>query len=223
MKIALKFVYILMPAAILMAFLFAPKAAILGDTSRVIFFHVPAAMVSVFAFLYAGIASIIFLIKKQPNDLLSEKAYNSAVIGLVFAILTTITGSLWAKMAWGSYWNWDPRETSIVILLLIYIAYLSLYSSLSESSARGRICSVYLIIAMAVMPFFVFVVPRVYQSLHPDTIINSEGTLQMEASMRLTLLVSSIAFICLYAYILNLKNRISHIKKDLYDKGVTFE
>ena len=166
---------------------------------------------------------IIFLIKKEPNDLLSEKAYNSAAIGLVFAILTTITGSLWAKMAWGSYWNWDPRETSIVILLLIYIPYLSLYSSLSESSARGRICSVYLIIAMAVMPFFVFVVPRVYQSLHPDTIINSEGTLQMEASMRLTLLVSSIAFICLYAYILNLKNRISHIKKDLYDKGVTFE
>lgn len=211
-------VYALMPAAILTAFLFAPKAAILGHTSRVVYFHVPAAMVSVIAFLYAGIVSIIFLARKNSESL-SDKACNSAALGLVFAIITTITGSLWAKMAWGSYWNWDPRETSIVILILIYIAYFSLRAALEGKPSREKISSVYLIIAMVVMPFFVFVVPRVYQSLHPDTIINSEGALNMDSSMRIALLVSACAFVFLYAYLLNLKNRLSKIEKDIIVKG----
>jgi heme exporter protein C len=213
-----RIVYILMPAAILAAFLLAPRAEILGDTSRVIYFHVPSAIVAVIAFLYAGSASIIFLVRKGP-PILAEKACNSAGIGLMFALLTTITGSLWAKMAWGSYWNWDPRETSILILILIYVAYFSLHASLADNPMRGRICSVYLIIAMVVMPFFVFVVPRVYQSLHPDTLINSDGALKMEGSMRITLLISVCAFVSLYAYIMDLKNRLLKIEAAAQAKG----
>ena len=120
-------VYILMPVAIILAFMWAPSAEILGDFSRIIYFHVPLAWVSVIAFLVSGILSIIHLCDKNREiSRLDEKSYNSAAIGLVFAVMTVITGSIWAKLSWGSYWNWDPRETSILILLLIYIAYFSL-------------------------------------------------------------------------------------------------
>jgi len=206
-----RLVYILMPAAILSAFWLAPKAEILGDSSRVMYFHVPLAMISVTAFLYAGIASIIHLIGKNP--VMPDKARNSAGIGVLCAALTTITGSLWAKTAWGSYWNWDPRETSIVMLLLVYIAYMSLYASLGSNPNRGRISSVYLIISMAVMPLFVFVVPRVYYSLHPDTLINGENILKIDPAMRAALFISAAAFIFLYIYIMGIKNRMLNIER----------
>ncbi|MDR3237182.1 MAG: cytochrome c biogenesis protein [Spirochaetia bacterium] len=210
MKIG-RLVYIFMPAAILSAFLLAPKAEILGDSSRVIYFHVPLAMVSVISFVYAGIISLVYLLR--GGALLPEKARNSAGIGIVCTALTALTGSLWAKMAWGSYWNWDPRETSIIILLLIYTAYLSLYASLENNTNRGKICSAYLILTMAVMPFFVFVIPRVYHSLHPDTIINSEGVIKIETSMRAVLLISAAAFVLLYIYLMDIKNRLLNIEK----------
>ena len=212
-----RLIYILMPVVIVLAFAWAPKAEILGHTSRVIYFHVPLAWVSVLAFLVAAVNSIIYLVRKGPETLY-EKAHNSAAIGFVFTILTVITGSLWAKMSWGSYWNWDPRESSIAILMLIYIAYFSLYSALEGNPGRGRISSVYLILAMVTVPFFIFVVPRVYHSLHPDTIINKQGKMQMEATMRITLLAGVFAFTVLYVYLMGIKNRIMGIEKAIEEK-----
>jgi len=208
MKIG-KLVFILMPLSIVMAFLWAPSAQILGDASRIIYFHVPLAWVSVLAFTVSGIASVVYLFDKEKKFYcLDEKAYNSAGIGMVFTVLTIITGSIWAKISWGSYWNWDPRETSIVILFLIYIAYFSLYSALENNDSRGRIISAYLIFAMITVPFFIFIVPRIYPSLHPDPIINPEKKLHLDGKMRITLLVSTFSFTFLYFYILDMKNRI---------------
>jgi heme exporter protein C len=207
-----------MPVAIVLAFAWAPRAAILGDTSRIIYFHVPLAWVSVLAFLVSAICSIMYL-AGRGNESLTDMARNSAGIGFFFTVLTLITGSLWAKMSWGSYWNWDPRETSIVMLLLIYVAYFSLHSALEGNPGRGRISSVYLILAMVTVPFFVFVIPRVYHSLHPDTIINREGKLHMETTMRITLLVSAVSFTFLYVYLLDMKNRLSRVRKILDEKA----
>lgn len=212
-----KSVYLLMPIAIILAFAWAPRAAILGETSRVIYFHVPVAWVSVLAFIVSGVFSIMYLVRRKP-DMLYEKARNSAEIGIVFTVLTVITGSMWAKMSWGTYWNWDPRETSIAILMLIYVAYFSLYYALEGNPSKGRIGSVYLILAMITVPFFVFIVPRVYHSLHPDTIINSQGKMQMETTMRITLLVSVIAFTMLYIYLFRIRNRMLRITEAIEEK-----
>ena len=208
-----KLTYILMPAAIILAFLWAPEAAILGNTSRVVYFHVPIAWVSVLAFLVSGVNSIMLLAdKKNRSYILEERAYNSAKIGIICTVLATITGSMWAKLSWGTYWNWDPRETSITILLLIYIAYFSLRSALANNESRDKIGAVYLIFTMVVMPFFIFVVPRIYPSLHPDPIINPDRKLQMNANMRVALLTSAISFTLLYLYMFFLSNRISKLK-----------
>jgi heme exporter protein C len=208
--------YLLMPATILLAFLWVPPAEILGDFSRIIYFHVPLAWVSVLAFLVSGILSIIFIFdKKKSFQGLDDKSYNSAVIGFVFSILTVITGSIWAKLSWGSFWNWDPRETSIVIILLIYIAYFSLHSALAANDSRGKIGSVYLILAMAMLPFFVFLAPRLYDSLHPDTIINPDKQVYLDTKMKITLFISLLSFSVLFAYILDIMNRASAVAKQL--------
>jgi len=214
-----KLVYILMPLALYLAFMWAPPAAILGEASRILYFHVPVAFVSVIAFITAGIESIIIIIQKNKSSLLrEEKAYNATLIGLIFSVLTLVTGAIWANLNWGTYWNWDPRQTSIVILLLIYIAYFSLYSALSDNENRGKISSVYLILAMIIMPVFVFIIPRVYDSLHPDTLINADKKMHLDSAMQITLFVSIAAFTLLYFYICNIMNRISMIKIKIQEK-----
>jgi heme exporter protein C len=83
---------------------------------------------------------------------------------------------------------------------------------LKDNENRSRISAVYLIIAMIVMPFFVFIIPRMYYSLHPDTIINSEGKIRLEYAMRLTLFISIAVFTLLYGYIYSIMNRISALQ-----------
>ena len=211
--------YILMPVSIILAFLWAPPAQILGEASRIMYFHVPCAWVSTLAFIISGIASIIFIYdKKKRFTFIEDKAHNSAVIGLMFTVLTVITGSIWAKISWGSYWNWDPRETSIVILLLIYIAYFSLRASLENNPNRGRLTSAYLIFAMVTVPFLMFVIPRVYTSLHPDPIINPQRKINLDPAMRLTLTFTMVSFTLLFFYIFSLTNRLTGIKHKIEEK-----
>ena len=201
-----------MPITISLAYLWAPPAEILGESSRILYFHVPLAWVSTLAFLVSGIASIIFLYDREKKFILiEEKAYNSARLGMLFTILTIITGSIWSKISWGAYWNWDPRQTSIVILLLIYIAYFSLRSALADNPNKGRLASSFLIFAMITVPFFVFIIPRLYPSLHPDPIINPDEKIHLDEKMQITLLVSLVSFTLVYLYLFSIQNRLSKI------------
>ncbi|HPX90516.1 MAG TPA: cytochrome c biogenesis protein CcsA, partial [Spirochaetota bacterium] len=94
-----RLVYILMPIGIFLSLLWVPPANILGDASRILYFHVPVAWVSFLAFIIAGIHSIVLLIKKSDIPCREAMAYNSAAIGMVFTVLTVITGSIWAKVS----------------------------------------------------------------------------------------------------------------------------
>lgn len=211
-------IFFVMPSVIFMALVWAPRAEFLGDASRILYFHVPVAWLSVISFIAAGYNSVMILVSEKKRDEREYKSYNAAYAGIVFTVLTVITGSIWAKISWGSYWNWDPRETSIVILMLIYTSWFSLYSALKDNVNKTRISSVYLIIAMITMPFFVFIIPRVYPSLHPDTIINADRQIHLDAAMKLTLFTSIGVFTILYGYIFNLMNRISFLELKMEEK-----
>ena len=100
---------------------------------------------------------------------------------------------------------------SITFLLLIYVAYFSLRASLAGSPARGRICASYLIIAMAAAPFFIFVMPRLYPSLHPDPVINPDRKVHLDGRMQITLAIAVCSFTLLYAYLMHLRARIASI------------
>ena len=215
----LKLVYIFMPISIILAFLWAPPAKILGESSRILYFHVPLAWVSTLAFIVSGIISIIYLYDREKRfSLMEERAHNSASLGMIFTILTIITGSIWSKMSWGAYWNWDPRQSSIVILLLIYLAYFSLRSALTNNPNKGRLTSSFLIFAMVTVPFFIFIIPRIYPSLHPDPIINPDEKINLDTKMQITLLISLISFTFFYLYSFSLQNRLSRIKLKIEEK-----
>lgn len=194
---------------IIAVFFYAPAAAGLGDLSRIIYFHVPLAWVGVLAYLVAMIDSWRYLKTKDPS--FDYKAVVSAEIGFAFTILATITGAFFARYTWGVYWNWDPRQTSIFFLLLIYGAYFVLRSSIEDSEKRAQLSSVYCILAFISVPLLVFVVPRLYPTLHPDPIVNTSGKMKMDGKMLQVFLASLVGFTGVYWWIYNLQARLYKI------------
>jgi heme exporter protein C len=204
--------YIWIVLVILGAFLWAPLASGLGEYTRIFYFHVPMAWLAVLSFLISAVYSIQFIRRQRIEaDMIAESANQ---LGLLFAILATVSGSIWAKVSWGSFWNWDPRETSIFLLLLVYAAYFALRSAIDQPERKAMLSSVYSILAFVTVPFFVFIVPRVYASLHPDPLINPQGKIHMESRMLITFLASLAGFTALFIWILLRKIEIIRLKAD---------
>jgi len=209
-----------MPVSILLAFLWTPPAAILGETSRILYFHVPVAWITVLAFVMSGLSSLLYLWDRNKRfPLMETKAFHAARLGMVFCVITVVTGSLWAKASWGSYWNWDPRQSSIVVLLLIYIAYFSLHAALKDNPERNTLSSAYLVFAMVTVPFLVFVIPRVLDSLHPDAIVDTGNRVEMDPAIKLTLVISVISFTLFFLYLYTLQLRTAVLQQKLEDKN----
>lgn len=182
-------------------FYIVPPAEGLGNLVRIAFFHIPVAWVAVLAFLLSAWKACRYL--RTRNLLDDEVSSRSAALGLLFCFMATVSGAVFAKLTWGAYWNWDPRQITIFILLLIYGAYFALRSSVAEKELRARLSAIYSLFSCAAMPFLVFVIPRYYFSLHPEPILNKSGSFQMDPVMAgvlcLALLnITWIFFICLY-------------------------
>ena len=195
-----------MAAVIIAAFLVAPPAKTLGELSRIIYFHVPVAWVAVLAFLWSMAQSIIYLKNKNSNNDIAAEA--SARIGFAFCVLATVTGMFFAKATWGAYWNWDPRETSIFILMLIYLAYFALRMAIDDNERRAQFAAVYSILAFFTVPFLVFILPRISFSLHPSPLIKQSTDSGMDARMGIVFGASFVAFTMLYVWLQNLSVRI---------------
>ena len=204
--------FIFMPLVFAAAFFYAPPIKGLGETGKIIVFHVPCSWITVLAFLISAVfsAKILYKLSKQNNQILTEDVWaaGAAQIGLVFAVLATVTGSIWAKKIWQSYWNWDPRETSIFVLLLIYAAYFALRSAIANPRDKARIAAVYSIIAFFTVPFFIFIIPRVYDTLHPDPIINESQQIHMDSRMKYTFFASLAGFTIIFMYLLYIKAKL---------------
>ncbi|MDW8289144.1 MAG: cytochrome c biogenesis protein CcsA [Armatimonadota bacterium] len=167
------------------AFLWLPPAQGFRspETARIVVFHVPCAIMAFVAFLLNGFYSWRYL--RQRELLLDAKASISAELGLLFSVLATVTGSLFAMEQWGTAWNWDPRETSIVILMLVYAAYFALRGAVEEKEKRARLSAAYALLAFPAMVFLIWVFPRVVESLHPENTLFSRSGL--DARYRVTL------------------------------------
>ncbi|MFQ5870105.1 MAG: cytochrome c biogenesis protein [Candidatus Zixiibacteriota bacterium] len=206
------FLLLLMSAVIIAVWVMEPPQNQLGEVSRLFYFHIPAAWVTVLAYFVAMRQSVLYLRRKEL--LYDLKASSAAELGTLFCILATITGSIFAKMTWGSFWNWDPRQTSILILLLIYGAYLALRSAVREPERKAALSSVYCIFAFPAAVFLVFATPRVYQSLHPaDSIIDASGRIQMPAPILVTFLASLVCFTLIFVWMHRLQTAIGRDSK----------
>ena len=197
----------------------------LEEKAKIIFFHVPTAWLSVVAFLMAMVYGIKYLRNHNLDD--DAKSAASLQLGMVFCILATVTGSIWAKFNWGTFWSWDPRETSIFILLLIYGSLFALRSAVENEDKRARLSAVYSIIAFLTVPFFIFIMPRIMLGLHPGSLEIDPNTnkivsgsnpvvdFKMNISMRLVFFVSLFAFTILYGWMWKLRSRAIIIKENL--------
>ena len=199
-----------MAAGIVAAFLWAPLVPVLGETTRVLYFHIPTAWVTVLALGWSMIHSLLYLRRRRMEH--DHQAAAAAEIGILYCVAATVTGSLWAKAMWGSYWNWDPRETSIFFLLLVYGAYLALRGSIEDPERRARLSAIYSALAFVAVPFLIFVVPRIYFSLHPDPIINPRGKVDMDPRIRLVFSSMLLGFTGLFFWVLSLRVRVARIE-----------
>ena len=199
-KILGVFLAVLTLAVLCAVFFLVPPAEGLGYYVRIAFFHIPMAWVSVLAFLLSAWWGARYLRSRDMRfDRLSAR---SARLGLIFVLLATASGAVFSKLTWGAYWNWDPRQTTIFVLLLIYGAYLTLRAALGEARLRARASAVYALFSFLTVPFLVFILPRLYFSLHPSPVINGSGSIDMDTSMLLTLLASLADGTLLYAFLM---------------------
>jgi len=193
------------------AFLWAPLVPVLGETTRVLYFHIPVAWVTVFALAWSMVHSLLYLRRRNMEH--DHHAMAAAEIGLLFCVAATVSGSLWAKAMWGSYWNWDPRETSIFFLLLVYAAYLALRGAIDQDERRARLSAVYSATAFVAVPFLMFVVPRIYFTLHPDPLINPRGKIDMDPRIRVVFFALLAGFTALYFWILSVRVRVARLER----------
>jgi heme exporter protein C len=205
--------FIWIAAAMVLGFTWAPLVPYLEETTRVLYFHVPAAWVTVLALGWSMLHSMLYLrTRRMAHD---DQAAGAAELGILFCITATISGSLWARAQWGSYWNWDPRETTIFFLLLIYGAYLAIRGAIDEPERRARLAAIYSVVAFVAVPFLVFVVPRIYSSLHPTPIIAAAGESRggMDWRIRVVFLSMLAGFTALFFWVLSLRVRLGRLER----------
>lgn len=179
-------------------FMVAPTDAVIGHVQRVFYFHVPIAIMSFLAFFVVFIASLMYLFKRSPKW--DAFAHASAEVGVVFVTLALISGIIWARPVWNTWWTWEPRLTTTLILWLIYVAYL-MVRSYSPTQSKGAIYA-------AVVGIIGFVdVPIVYysvvwwRSIHPSPVVGPFAKSDsLDSTMALVLLYSFITFVFFFAY-----------------------
>ncbi len=166
----------------------------LKNNYRIIFFHMPSAITSFLAFTITLVSSITFLSRRDIKwDII---AVNSAKIGFFFITAALISGSIWANVAWGTYWNWDPRETTVLILWFVYAAYFALRSSIESVEDKARMSAVYAIFAYVTVPLS-YLSTRLFFSLHP-------ATASIGLKIGIPLLLNLTSFILIYFSLLYL-------------------
>ena len=177
------------------------------ETAKIIFWHVPMAWLGMIWFFTAAVQALRFLYGKSRGDMeLDRKIDVANQIGLVCTLTATATGSIFASLQWNSAWNWDPKEVSIAVLILVYIAYFGLRMSVDEPGLRARLSAVYALIGAVAAPFLMYVIPNLpmVRQLHPPGTTIMGG---LDTMWRLTYWTSTIGFIGITTWIYQLRLR----------------
>jgi heme exporter protein C len=194
---------ILLVVATGLVFFYAPMERVMGQVQRVFYFHVAAGWVGMLGFLVAAIAGGIYLkTGRRYWDIVSLSAVE---IGMVFAFINVVTGAIWARPIWNTWWTWDPRLTTATIMLLIYAAYLMLRAGIEDPDRRARFGAVYAIVGFLSVPL-TFFSARLFRTIHPVVIGSNqpgaEGAFDMTPLMLQTFMFSLLTFSFIFADLL---------------------
>ncbi len=193
---------ILMLINLYLIFFYAPLEKNMGIIQKIFYFHIASAWVGFLALFIVFLASIGYLWKRRP--VFDNIARASAEIGTIFITMVLVTGPLWARPIWNTWWTWDPRLTTTLVLWFMYLAYIVLQSG-GEGENRQRLSAIYGIIAFINVPLVFFSI-RWWRTIHP-VVISSSG-MNLSGKMIVTLVFSIFTFTVLYLNLLLLRTDI---------------
>ncbi|MCL6472787.1 MAG: cytochrome c biogenesis protein CcsA [Firmicutes bacterium] len=208
---------ILLLTGLAFAFFVAPEVVIEKDgkevsifSQKIFYYHVPIAETSLLAFIVAAVFGALFLSKKNRKyDFLSHA---SVELGFLFGALVMWTGDIWTRSEWGTWWEWEPRLTTYLVLMLLYSGYFVLRSAISEESAKARLAAAYSVIAAVTVPLTFFAI-RLIPSVHP-VVFDSSGA-KMEPPMLAAFLISMFGMSVLYVAFLLMRYQIFMIREEI--------
>jgi heme exporter protein C len=189
----------------------APSDYQQGDSFRIIYVHVPAAWMSLFIYVVMASAGAIGMIWRIKMAFIIMVC--SASIGAMFTFIALVTGSLWGKPIWGTWWQWEARLTSELVLLFLYFGVMALYSSFSERKTAERAAAILCIVGVINIPIIHYSVEW-WNSLHQGSTVLREGGPAMPASMLTPLLLMALSFKLYYGWILFIKSRTQALQQE---------
>ncbi len=199
-------------AAFVRALLFTPTEAMQGPAQKIMYMHVPAAVVGLYLCMpLLAIASGVYLWLK--DDRLDRVAESAAEVGFLFLTVVLLTGPLWGKPIWGTYWTWDARLTSTLFLWFVLVSYMVLRGAIEEHGMRARFSAVVGVLALLLVPFIHLSV-YLFRTLHPMPIVLKPDRPSMPGEMQVTLLVSFVACAVLFVAFLRARYRLA-TRRDL--------
>ncbi len=185
----------LLGVGLYLAFFVAPPDYQQGETVRIMFVHVPAAWLAMFGYMLIAVAALGTLIWRHPLADVAAKA--AAPIGATFTFVALVTGSLWGKPMWGTYWVWDARLTSMLVLFLLYLGLIALWQAIEEPGRAGRAAAILALVGAINIPIIKFSVDW-WNTLHQPASIIRLGGPTIDPSMLLPLLVMAAGFTTLF-------------------------
>ena len=204
--------FILLLVALSFALIFSPPDYLQGDSVRIMYVHVPAAWIGLASFSAIAFLSIINFIFKIKNLTLIAKSL--APIGLLFTCIAIVTGSIWGQPTWGTFWAWDARITSMVILAIFYLLFILTHKYLLEESKANNVSSLIAIVGLINIPIVKYSVEW-WATLHQPASIKISGTSSIHSSMLMPLLLMFFVLIlyCALIFLMKYKTEIIRIKK----------
>ena len=202
---------ILMLVGVVGGLVYAPADYQQGDGFRIIYVHVPAAWLSMFVYMVMAINSAIFLIWHiKLSDIIAR---SSAIIGASFTFLALVTGSIWGKPMWGTWWIWDARLTSELLLLFLYLGYIGLRSAIDDRRVAGRAAGILALVGAINIPIIHYSVVW-WNTLHQPASVSKFDNPSIELSMLIPLLSMAIAFKLFYLFIVLINSRSELLEQE---------
>lgn len=186
---------ILFFGALGMVFFYAPLEVVMNYVQKIFYFHISTAWVGMLGFIVSASAGVVYLVTKDLKWDIFELA--AVEISLVFFLIAIVTGSIWAKPSWGTYWTWEPQLTTAAILEMVYLAYLLLRKGIEDPERRARFSAVYTLIGTLSVPVSFFSI-RIWQTIHPAVI--GAGSSGAQGGFGMTSPMLTTMFFCLTSF-----------------------
>jgi len=182
-------------AGLYLSFFVAPPDYQQGETVRIMFIHVPSAWLSMFGYLLMAVAALGTLVWRHPLADVAAKAI--APVGAAFTFLALVTGSLWGRPMWGTYWVWDARLTSVLVLFLMYLGLIALWRAVEDPGRAARVAAVLTLVGVVNLPIIKFSVDW-WNTLHQPASVFRVGGPTIDASMLWPLMIMAVAMTLLF-------------------------